>query len=128
MNSISPWLLNVNALLNNPGLIPFKTEERGGYTFNLINLEDALWLVASWPKGSRIAFRLAYSPNDHLTIKKMMEHDQQLTMLVSSMLGDYELVVDLPEVPPGRRWAVECLPAAGENRQGKAAGIYGESK
>lgn len=97
MNATSPWLLNVNALLNDPAVIPFRTDERGGYTFDLINLADAVWLVISWPKGSRIAYRLAYSPNDQLEIKKILQNDQQLTLQISSMLGEYELLIDLPE-------------------------------
>ena len=97
MNATSPWLSNVNALLNAPAVIPFRTDERGGYTFDLINLTDAVWLVVSWPKGSRIAFRLAYSPNDQLEIKKILQNNQQLTLQISSMLGDYELLIDLPQ-------------------------------
>jgi hypothetical protein len=97
MNAISPWLLNVNALLNAPARSPFHVDERSGYSFRLINLEDSIWIVVSWPKGSRIAFRLAYSPNDRIEVKRMLTKGDQLTLEAGSLLGDYEVVVDLPD-------------------------------
>jgi hypothetical protein len=97
MNAISPWLLNVNALLNDPARSPFHIDERRGYSFRLINLEDSIWIVVSWPKGSRIAFRLAYSPNGRLEVKKMLTKGDQLTLQAGSLLGDYEVVIDLPD-------------------------------
>ncbi|MDP9079663.1 MAG: hypothetical protein M3O71_19725 [Bacteroidota bacterium] len=96
MNAVSPWLLNVNAILNEPALSPVYTAERQGYSFKLYNIEDSCWIVVAWPKGSRIAFRLAYSPNDHLEIRKIITHEEQVTLQIASLLGDYELLIDLP--------------------------------
>ena len=97
MNAVSPWLLNVNTILNDPDLSPEYTSERWGYSFKLYNIEDSCWVVVAWPKGSRIAFRLAYSPNDHLEIKKMITKGEQVTLQIASLIGDYEVVIDLPE-------------------------------
>jgi len=97
MNATSPWLLNAGAILNDPALAPFHTLHCGSYSFNLFNLEDAIWIVASWPKGSRIAFRLAYSPNDRLEVRKILDQGGQLTIQLTSLLGAYEVVIDLPE-------------------------------
>jgi hypothetical protein len=97
MNATSPWLLNANGLLNDPELTSFYILQSGSYTFKLFNLEDAIWIVASWPKGSRIAFRLAYSPNDHLEVRKIIDQGRQLTIQITSFLGAYEVTIELPE-------------------------------
>src|ERR1700748_2649084 len=95
MNATSAWLLNSNAKLNRPGLTPDHEQQAGAYTFKVFLTGDSCWLVASWPKGSRIAFRLAYSPDDRLEIKKIKQTDGKVTIRIASMLGDYEAVVGL---------------------------------
>lgn len=101
MNALSPWLLNVNAQLNETGLAPVFERAALNYSFKVFLTGDSCWLVAAWPKGSRIAFRLAYSPNDTLEIKSIKEKEQQVTFRIKSLLGDYESVVQLPagEIP-----------------------------
>jgi hypothetical protein len=98
MNAISPWLFNVNANLNDDGLQPVHRKEANDYDFSIYNLEDSLWLVASWPKRSRIAFRLAYSPNDHLKIDSITETDATITIAISALIGKYEVVVHVDNV------------------------------
>jgi hypothetical protein len=70
MNASSPWLINTNIILNAPDLAAVYEKQAAGYTFKVHLTGDSCWLVAAWPKGSRIAFRLAYSPNDALDLKK----------------------------------------------------------
>jgi hypothetical protein len=96
MNATSPWLLAVNAKLNSPDLIAVHEKQTAGYAFKTYLIEDSCWLVASWPKGSRIAFRLAYSPNDQLELKKILEENENITFLISSLMGEYKAVVQLP--------------------------------
>lgn len=96
MNATSPWLLNTNIALNQKGLQPFDQLERNSYTFSLFNLDDSIWLVASWPKGSRIAFRLAYSPNDQMEIIGTSKTNSGLQLQISSLIGKYEVIVQLP--------------------------------
>jgi hypothetical protein len=96
MNAVSPWLLNVNTILNDPALSPVHVAERQGYSFKLYNIEDSCWIVVAWPKESRIAFRLAFSPNDHLEIRKVITRGDQAILRIASMIGDYEVLIDLP--------------------------------
>lgn len=96
MNAVSPWLLTINAKLNAPGLQPLFEQEAAGYAFKVYLTGDSCWLVAAWPKGSRMAFRLAYSPNDQLEIKKVLEKDDTITFRIASLIGEYEAVVRLP--------------------------------
>lgn len=96
MNAISPWLLNVNAILSSPALSSFYASEHLGYSFQLVNIGDSCWIVVAWPKGSRVAFRLAYSPNDSLAVKKMITKHGRVILQITSLIGDYKVIIDLP--------------------------------
>jgi hypothetical protein len=97
MNATSPWLFNINAAFNQKDLQSFDQLECNGYTFSLFNLEDSIWMVASWPKGSRIAFRLAYSPNDEMEITGTSKDNGQLQLNVRSLIGNYVITIQLPD-------------------------------
>ncbi|MBE9663179.1 hypothetical protein [Mucilaginibacter myungsuensis] len=97
MKATSAWLLNANAHLNDPALPIVFEKQAAGYSFKVHMLHDSCWLVAAWPKGSRIAFRMAYSPNDRLELKKLSEKDGKIILKISSLIGEQECVVDLPD-------------------------------
>jgi hypothetical protein len=101
MNATSAWLLTVNKKLNSPDLIPVYQQNAVGYSFKVYLIDDSCWVVAAWPKGSRIAFRMVYSPNDPLELKQVVEKEQNITFRISSLIGDYESVLQLPagEIP-----------------------------
>ena len=96
MNATSAWLLTANAKLNNPDLTAVYETVKVGYSFKVYVVDDSCWLVAGWPKGSRIAFRLAYSPGDQLVVRKILEKDQNITFRIHSLVGEYKVVVGLP--------------------------------
>lgn len=96
MNATSAWLLTANSKLNSPGLTAVYQQQAAGYSFQVYLIDDSCWLVAAWPKNSRIALRLAYSPNDELKVKKVLEKDQQVIFKIDSLLGEYEAIVQLP--------------------------------
>jgi hypothetical protein len=97
MNATSAWLLTANSKLNSPDLSPVYEQQAAGYSFNVYLVDDSCWLVAAWPRGSRIAFRLAYSPNDWLELKKVTEKDRNIIFRIASLMGEYEAVVCLPD-------------------------------
>ncbi|MGN6396827.1 MAG: hypothetical protein ACTHMI_14750 [Mucilaginibacter sp.] len=97
MKAISSWLLNSNAVLNRDNRQPLQKMQAGGYSFEIIHTNDSLWTVVAWPKGSRVAFRLAYSPDDTLDVKKTTERQGLITMSVASRMGDYEIAIKLPD-------------------------------
>jgi len=96
MNATSAWLLTANSKLNSPGLAAVYEEQVAGYSFKVFLVDDSCWLVACWPKGSRIGFRLAYSPNDRLELRKILEKGQNITFRIASLMGEYEVAVQLP--------------------------------
>ncbi|WP_183564052.1 hypothetical protein [Mucilaginibacter sp. SP1R1] len=97
MNATSAWLLTANAKLNSAGLSAVFEQEISGYTLKVHLIDDSCWLVAAWPKGSRIAFRLAYSPNDRLDIKEVTDKDGTVNFRIGSLMGEYKTVVQLPD-------------------------------
>jgi hypothetical protein len=96
MITSSPWLVNANSNLNAPGLAAIYEQQAAGYTFSVYLTGESCYLVATWPKGSRIAFRLAYSPNDQLQLDKIVEDGHQVTIRLTSLMGKYEIRVVLP--------------------------------
>lgn len=91
----SPWFWNTKAALHLPDLIPVYKTTAGSYDFKIYDLGDSCWLVAGWPNGSQIAFRLAYSPNDRLQIA-LKERKNDVRLKIGSQLGDYEVILTLP--------------------------------
>jgi len=112
MDPISPWLLNTNAALNEAGLKPLFELAANDYGFKIFDQQDSCWLVVSWPGGSRIAFRLAYSPNDTLKISVSEKHGTA-RLDIACLLGNYEVVVQCPaEGQPVFRYTTTLTPAA----------------
>ena len=101
MNATSAWLLSVNAKLNDAQLQPVFEQVVMDYAFNVYFTDESGWLVVSWPKGNRLAFRLAYSPNDRLQVSPIFVEDGVATFRINSVMGHYESVLKLPsaEVP-----------------------------
>src|ERR1700742_115261 len=96
MNATSAWLLSANTKLNSPDLKAVYEQQAGGYLYKVFLTGDSCWLVVSWPGGSRIAFRMAYSPDDQLQVKKIEQLGDQMNFLIGSLLGDYESMLSLP--------------------------------
>ncbi len=96
MNATSAWLLTVNAKLNHRGLQPAAEYSAQGYLLKVFLIDDSCWLVASWPKGGRIAFRMAYSPNDRLELKEVSTKGRTVFFRINSLIGEYESVLMLP--------------------------------
>jgi hypothetical protein len=112
MKALSPWLLNTNAALNDAGLKPIYETTASNFRFSIYNLSDSCWLIAAWPGGSRIAFRLAYSPNDQLAIQ-VTEKQAQIVLKIGSLLGKYDVALQLPtEEQPVLRCITTLTPLA----------------
>jgi hypothetical protein len=100
MDTISPWLLNINADLSSPELQPDLEQDWQGYHLAVYSLSDSCWLVASWPKASRIAFRLAYSPGEKLRFEAR-ESETEILLNAQARIGKYavRLALGSGEIP-----------------------------
>jgi hypothetical protein len=113
MNALSPWLLNVNAALNRNDIETLIEQASGDYVFNVILLEDSLWLKVTWPDGCRVAFRLAYSPNDKLVITRRSVNNGAVRLYINTLIGHYKIDVQLPgSESPVFRYTTTLTPVA----------------
>jgi hypothetical protein len=96
MNPISPWFYSATTALNSLEFPPVHTTEYLGYSYQIFSLDDSCWLVVSWPAGSQIAFRLAYSPNDVLEIKIETRRENRLSLSIASLVGHFEVSLAFP--------------------------------
>lgn len=96
MKPISAWLLTANAKLNDPAIASIFERQVNDYSLRIQLAGDSCWLVACWPRGSRIAFRMAYSPDDHLELIMIDEKDNLITFSFTCLTGSYKAVLELP--------------------------------
>jgi protease II len=96
MTTTSAWFLNIKSKLNSADLTAVFEHQAAGYTFKVHIVDDSCWLIVSWSKSSRTAFRLVYSPNDDIQLKEVLEKNEHITFRISSIMGEYESVVQLP--------------------------------
>ncbi|GAB3934703.1 hypothetical protein [Mucilaginibacter myungsuensis] len=114
MKPHSPWAAAAAKLLNDPVRQPFKVLDAEGYTFNFHLSVSACWLTVIWPNRCRIAFRLAYSPDDELDIGNVSDKNGQLTFTITSILGKFDVKVILPtEQASMLRYTVTLTPTEG---------------
>ncbi|RKS25607.1 hypothetical protein CLV94_0644 [Flavobacterium endophyticum] len=69
------------------------------YSLRIYNTGDTLWLVAAWPEAGSIAFRLAFGMNSNFDKATVSEADGAVLITASTRLGDYRIVLSLPESP-----------------------------
>lgn len=112
MNATSAWLLTANSKLNDPDLKPVYDRQAAGYTFKVLMTGDSCWLVACWPNGSRIAFRMAYSPDDELVLRDVTEKDGQIIFRFAVLIGEYESTLTLPGENPVIRLTTQLKTSA----------------
>ncbi|MFI5162871.1 MAG: hypothetical protein ACHQHN_16435 [Sphingobacteriales bacterium] len=113
MNATSPWVVTTKKLLADPGLAPLYEQTVSGYSFQFFNIGDSCWIVANWPKGTRMAFRVAYSPNDELEVGAVNEKDGEIIFNINSLMGDYTVIIKLENGQyPLLRYTTKLKPAA----------------
>jgi len=90
-DTVTPWFYNASAMLaaGNGNSLFSATVSQYHLTAKL--LDDCCWLIISWPKGGRIAFRLAYSPNDPLSIEKINQTSNGVEIIIESHIGIYKV-------------------------------------
>lgn len=97
MTGISPWAAITKKIFSDPDISYVYKRECGDFTFLVYNTGDSLWAMMHWPKGDRLAVRIAYSPNDMLFIDSMEEKEEKLRFSLLSVIGDYTVELKFPE-------------------------------
>jgi hypothetical protein len=94
INSVTPWTATVQSDIENSELLFEKALFK--YKLELYNSGDSLWLVAIWPNGGRIAFRLAFGMNSHFEHLSVNDVEGSILITSSTRLGAYRINLSFP--------------------------------
>ena len=97
MNALSPWAIAAKAVFNNHNLSSVYDREIAGYTVKIYHLNNSLWILVDCPKGTQVALRSAYAPNDQLQIEKVTKRDDSVLITLSAGMGKYEVMLQFPD-------------------------------
>jgi hypothetical protein len=97
MNGVSPWAAAASNIFSDPELEVVFNQKSGDYSFNVHCINNTLWVLADWPKGGRVAFRVAYSPDGKLSIKRTLKTDDGVSISLSSVIGNYTVRIWFPQ-------------------------------
>lgn len=93
---LTAWALTALKKLKQHGAEPIIKRQAAYGNFEVILLEDTLWLVTRWGTHATAAFRTAYSPyNLTLTNKKIDGHTAVFDL--SSDIGEFQVNVTFPD-------------------------------
>lgn len=96
MNSISPWAAAASNYFSGEALPVIYTKTIDAYTFTIHCSNDSLWVLVIWPKGGKIAFRTAYSPDGNLTVKSQRETDNGIKFFLDAVIGEITVEIQFP--------------------------------
>jgi hypothetical protein len=96
---VSPWMLALEQELGEGRPDASWSFSLQDFQFNIIEGDQSLWIVVTFPKGGEIALRAAYCPYNHIEINDMRvisdevenTHHQGLDIHLSSVTGEYHV-------------------------------------
>lgn len=94
-NPVTPWTATVQADLVNSVLI--HETEMSGYTLQIFNAGDSIWLKAAWPETGSIAFRLAFGMNSDFEDVAVNDDDGEIVLTAPTRLGLYTIRLSFKE-------------------------------
>lgn len=97
MNGISPWAAAASNYFSDDKLSALYTKTTDAFTFTIHCSSDSLWVLAKWPKGGKITFRAAYSPDGNLAVKSQRETDTGIKFFLDSVIGDIAVEIQFPK-------------------------------
>jgi hypothetical protein len=96
MNGISPWAAAASYIFTDNTLPCIYTKNCGAYAFSIHCTTDSLWVLAIWPKGDLMAFRVAYSPDGGLEVKRKRENGSGIKIFLDAVIGDITVDIQFP--------------------------------
>jgi hypothetical protein len=93
---VSPWMLSLLDELGTERKDPRWTFSLNGFSFELVEGTQSLWIVARFPAGGEIAFRAVYCPDGRLEIDEIQKRKNGIEVQVSSTIGGFRLELDFP--------------------------------
>jgi hypothetical protein len=96
---VSPWMLSLEQELGPERPASSWSYSLQDFQFNIIEGDQSLWILVSFPKGGEVALRAAYCPYNHIAINDMKvlddgvenHYNQGLEIQLSSVTGEYRV-------------------------------------
>ena len=95
MNTISPWTATVQADLKEANILLSK--EASGYTFELCNAGDSIWITATWPNRNTMGFRAAFGLNSCFEVTNLLDDGETIVIQLGTRIGKYEIRLQFPD-------------------------------
>lgn len=94
-NSVSPWISTAQSdIEQSESLFHAKL---CGYNLNIFNIGDSIWLLAKWPDGGSIAFRMAFAMNSTFEHVSVNEVGDVIVLTAATRLGKYKISLSFPQ-------------------------------
>jgi hypothetical protein len=94
---ISPWIIAVRDDFAEAKTTSHYQRKCGEFTFDVHLNESSLWITMDWPRGGRITFRAAYSPDGDLIFKEMDELEDGIVMHLRAPMGRITTTIKFPQ-------------------------------
>ncbi|RFZ84102.1 hypothetical protein DYU05_00230 [Mucilaginibacter terrenus] len=101
MKGISPWATVASNIFSDTNLTFTDTRAYGETEFSIYCSTDSLWCIATWPKGGKIAFRMAYAPDGGIELRDSKVDGSTVTYHLNSLIGSYKVTVSFPNLATG---------------------------
>jgi hypothetical protein len=89
MGAISAWTINVQTQLADK--TPVFEKVLPQYTLQAYNTGDSFWIVCTWPKGGRVAFRAAFALSGTFSDIKVKAQENTVRFDMETALAHYEV-------------------------------------
>jgi hypothetical protein len=111
MKGVTPQALAIDELFNHPGLKEIFYQQLDFCSFYVYCKNDALWIMAEWTNGARVAFRAVYAPHDTITVSKTVKKKNYACCHLQTTAAAYTVTLDLyPGSTPGFRCQTTVTP------------------
>lgn len=95
INPVTPWSATVQADLAES--TPIFELSLKTYQLKIHEIGGSIWLVAIWPNGGSIAFRLAFGMNSDFEKVTISEAPDEILITASTRLASYRIILFFPQ-------------------------------
>jgi hypothetical protein len=97
MNKLSPWAAAALEVFAEDTQTSIYSKSIDNYEFNIYATNDSLWLLSQSVQGVEIAFRLAYSPDGMLSVQRLTEKQNEISVSLFSAIAAFRVAVKIDD-------------------------------
>ena len=92
----SPWAPNFRGKTGTGKKALYRRFNQG-FEFEVRRLSTGLWVIVTWPSGSRIAFRSAFCPQGECVVSGFQEKNEMIEFQMDSAVGSQIVTLTFPK-------------------------------